>query len=214
MNMELDLNTTHLKLQKEMKHFFALTVMSLAFAAIVIAFVVSLLTVNIPVLWTGDSTMFFNTVSNIVISLIVGYLAFRFLLSTAELLSRFDEIKQDDTGETPVSSESITGKIIELMGLYREERPQIQRMILVSRVAGICFFANALLQTILLILNYTGGSVALASGVGGIIVNLVMGLVGFFLPFSFKKYAVCWDHRIVKGVEAEKTIASLLEDSS
>ncbi|MBP1662176.1 MAG: hypothetical protein H6P94_425 [Thermoplasmatales archaeon] len=214
MNMELDLNSTQTKLQKEMKHFFALTVMSLAFAGIVIAFVVASLTVNIPALRTGDSTMLLNSFSNIVISLIVGYLAFRFLISTAELLSRFDDIKQDDAGETPVSSESITGKIIQLMGLYREERPHIQRMILVSRVAGVCFFANALIQTVLLVINYTGGTLELASGVGGIIVSLIMGLVGFLLPSSFKKYAVCWDQRIVKGNEAEKTIASFLEDSS
>ena len=214
MNMELDLNNTELKLRKEMKHFFALTVMSIAFAAIVVAFVVTSLTVNIPALRTVDSTVLLKTLFNIVISIIIGYLAFRFLISTAELLSRLDDIRQDDASEKPVSSEDITGRIIQLMSLYREERPQIQRMILVSRIAGICFLANAVLQTVLFAFNYTGGNVALASGIGGIIVNIVMGLVGFFLPFSFKKYAMCWDQRIVKGVEAEKTIASFMEDSS
>ncbi len=213
MNMELDLNSTELKLRKEMKHFFALTVMSLAFAAIVIAFVVTSLTVNIPALRTVDSSVLLKTLFNIVISIVIGYLAFRFLISTAELLSRLDDIRPDETSEKPVSSESVTGRIIQLMGLYREERPQIQRMILVSRIAGTCFVANAILQTVLFAFNYTGGTLALASGIGGIIVSLIMGLVGFLLPFSFKKYAVCWDQRIVKGVEAEKTIASLLEDS-
>ena len=214
MNMDLDLNNTETKLQKETKHFMALTVMSLAFAGIAIAFVVTSLTTNIPALLTGDSTLLLKTLFTIAISLIVGYLAFRFLISTTEILSRFDEIKQDDASGQPVSSESITGRIIQLMGLYREERPQIQRMILVSRIAGVCFFANAILQAIQLTLNYSGGTIDLASGVGGVIVSLVMGLVGFYIPSSFKTYAVCWDERIVKGVEAEKTIASLLEDSS
>ncbi len=192
----------------------ALTVMSLAFAGITIAFVVTSLTTNIPALLTDDSTLLLKTLFTIAISLIVGYLAFRFLISTAEILSRFDEIKQDGASGQPVSSESITGRIIQLMGLYREERPQIQRMILVSRIAGVCFFANAILQAIQLTLNYSGSTIDLASGVGGVIVSLVMGLVGFYIPSSFKTYAVCWDERIVKGVEAEKTVASLLEDSS
>jgi hypothetical protein len=214
MNMDLDLNNTETKLQKETKHFMALTVMSLAFAGIAIAFVVASLTTNIPTLLTGDSNLLLKTLFTIVLSIIVGYLAFRFLISTSEILSRFDEIKQDDTSGQPVSSERITGRIIQLMGLYREERPQIQRMILVSRIAGVCFFANAILQAIQLTLNYSGGTIDLASGVGGVIVSLIMGLVGFYIPSSFKTYKVCWDERIVKGVEAEKTIASLLEDSS
>lgn len=210
--MTLERTDAETNIKKEMKHFMALTVMSIAFGGIAMALAISSITVNGLALKTDDSTQVLNTISNIAVSFVVAGLGLWFLISTAEVMSRFDEIQEEKNEELKSSHEMLTTRIIQLIGLYREKKPQIKRMILVSKIAGICFFANALLQSVNLTLTYTTDILALSSAVGGILVSVVMGAIGFMLPSSFKKHAVCWDERILKSTEAEKKIASFLEE--
>jgi hypothetical protein len=214
MEMDLDLTTTETKIKKEMKHFMALNVMSIAFGGIALAFAISALTVNGLALKTADSTMLLNSFSTIGVSLIVACLALWFIISTAEVLSKFEDIQEDKNGEMSLPHEKLTERIVKLIGLYREEKPQIKRMILVSKIAGVCFFANALLQTIVLFLNLNSGSITLISAIGGILVSFIMGVIGFFLPSSFHKYSVCWDERLIKSDDVEKEILSFMEEPS
>lgn len=211
--MNLEVTTTDKNIKKEMKHFMALNVMSIAFGAIAMALAISNLAVNaLSLMKTTDSINFLHVFSNIGISLVVAAVAFWFIIQTAEVLSKFEEIQEEKNGGETLAGEKITQRLIRLMGLYREERPQIQRMILVSKIAGICFLANALIQTVLLALLMNSGSVELAPAIGGILANLIMGFVGFFLPSSFRKYSVCWDQRLLKSGEVEKKIASFMEE--
>ncbi len=63
--------------------------------------------------------------------------------------------KKTRAGEKNLTREKLTERIVKLMGLYRDEKPQIKRMILISKIAGVCFFANALIQTAILVFNLT-----------------------------------------------------------
>jgi hypothetical protein len=200
MEMNVELKATETKIKKEMKHFMALNVMSIAFGGIALA------------LKTTDPTTLLNLFSNIGISLVVAGLAFWFLISSAEVLSKFEEIQEEKNSELAPSREKLTERIVKLIGLYREKKPQIRRMILVSKIAGVCFFANALIQTVMLVQNLNAGSVAFASAIGGILVSVVMGAVGFFLPSSFHKYAMCWDERLMHSDDVEKKILSFMEE--
>jgi hypothetical protein len=211
MEMDFELTDAENKIKKEMKHFMALIIMSIAFGGIAMAFAISSITVNGLALKASDSTQVLNSVSNMAIGFVVAGLALWFIISTAEVMSRFEEIQEVKDDEKELPHEILTTRIINLIGLYREKKPQIKRMILVSKIAGICFFANAFIQTVILILNFNTGSIMLFSAVVGILVSVVMGVVGFFLPASFNKYAVCWDERILKSAEAEKKIASFME---
>jgi hypothetical protein len=211
MEMDLELANTEKKIKKEMKHFMALTVMSIAFGGIAMAFAISSITTNALALTKTISNIFLN-IPLIAISFIVAALALYYIISTAEILSKFDEIQEDEAGERNQTREKLTERIIKLMDLYRDEKPQIKRMILISKIAGVCFLANALIQTAILIFNLTAGTAVVIPAVGGIIVCIVMSAVGFFLPFSFRKYAVCWDERLVRSIEAEKKIASFMEE--
>jgi hypothetical protein len=210
MEMDLELANTEIKIKKEMKHFMALTVMSIAFGGIAMAFAISSVTTNALALTKTISNIFLN-IPLIAISLIVASSALYYIISTAELLSKFDEIQEDETGERNQTRETLTGRIVKLTNLYRDEKPQIKRMILISKIAGVCFLANALIQTATLSFNLTTGTAEVIPAVGGIIVSIVMSAVGFFLPSSFRKYAVCWDERLVRSIEAEKKIASFME---
>lgn len=211
MEQDVTFSTTEVKIKKEMKLFMALTVMSIAFGGIALAFAITTLTTNGLALKTTDPTMLINSITNIGISFIVACLALWFIISTAEVLGKFVELQEDTADETNLPSENLTQHIIKLIGLYREEKPQIKRMILVSKIAGICFFAYALFQTIMVFFNPPIGSVALITAVGGILTNVIMGLVGFFLPFSFHKYTICWDERLLKSNDVEQKILSFME---
>jgi len=210
--MNIELAPAETKIKKEMKHFMALTVMSIAFGGIALAFAISSITVNVTALKTTDSVGLLNSFSNLAISFVVAGLAFWFIISTAEVMSKFEEIQEETDGGKNPPSERLTKRIVHLLGLYREEKPQIKRMILVSKIAGVCFFVNAILQAALLIISFTAETGDLIFAVGGILVSLLMGMVGLFLPSSFQKYSICWDERIVKSEDAEKKFASLMED--
>jgi hypothetical protein len=211
MEMDLELANTEIKIKKEMKHFMALTVMSIAYGGIAMAFAISSITTNAFALTTTISNIFLN-ISLIAISLIVAALALYYIISTAEILSKFDEIQEGEAREKSGTREKLTERIVKLMDLYRDEKPQIKRMILISKIAGVCFLANALIQTATLIFNLTIGTAEVVPAVGGIIVSIVMSAVGFFLPSSFRKYAVCWDERLDRSIEVEKKIASFMEE--
>jgi hypothetical protein len=211
MEMDLELTNTETKLKKEMKHFMALVVMSIAFGGMAMAFAISSITTNAFALTTTISNIFLNILL-IAISFIVAYLAIRYIISTVEVFDKFDEIQEGEAGEKNRTREKLTERIVKLMNLYRDEKPQIKRMILISKIAGVCFLVNALLQTAILIFNLTTGTAEVIPAVGGIIVSIVMSSVGFFLPSSFRKYAVCWDERLVRSIEAEKKIASFMEE--
>ena len=211
MEMDLELTNTETKLKKEMKHFMALVVMSIAFGGMAMAFAISSITTNAFALTTTISNIFLNVLL-IAISFIVAYLAIRYIISTVEVFDKFDEIQEDEVGEKNRTREKLTERIVKLMSLYRDEKPQIKRMILISKIAGVCFLANALIQTATLIFNLTTGTAEVIPAVGGIIVSIVMSAVGFFIPSSFRKYSVCWDERLVRSIEAEKKIASFMEE--
>jgi uncharacterized RDD family membrane protein YckC len=212
METDIELTNAETKIKKEMKRFMALTVMSLAFGAMAMAFAIATITTNVLALTKTISNMYFIFFS-VMIGFVVAYFALRYMISSAEVMSKFDEIQEDENDEKNLPSERITERIVKLMGLYREEKPQIKRMILVSKIAGVCFFANALIQTIIIFITFNSGTVELIPSVGGILVSLIMGLVGFYLPSSFHKYAICWDDRLVKSEDAEKKMASFMEES-
>jgi len=212
MEMDFELTSTETKIKKEMKHFMALTIMSLAFGAMAMSFAIATITTNVLALTKTISNVYFVLFS-LVIGFVVAYFALRYVISSAEVMSKFDEIQEDENGEKYLSSERITERIVKLIGLYREEKPQIKRMILVSKIAGVCFFTNALIQTIIVFITFNSGTVELIPSVGGILVSLLMGLVGFYLPSSFAKYAICWDDRLVNSEDAEKKMASYMEES-
>ena len=209
--MDMELADTEIKIKKEMRHFMALTVMSIAFGGIAMALAISSITTNAFALTTTISNIFLN-IPLIAIGFIVAYLAIRYIISTVEVFDKFDEIQEDELGEKNRTSEKLTERIVKLLNLYRDEKPQIKRMILISKIAGVCFLVNALLQTAILIFNLTTGTAEVIPAVGGIIVSIVMSAVGFFIPSSFRKYSVCWDERLVRSIEAEKKIASFMEE--
>jgi hypothetical protein len=211
MEMDMELVDLEIKIKKEMRYFMAIIIMGLAFGGIAMAFGISSITLNALALRTMSSNIFLNILL-IVIGSIVAYLALRYFISTAEVLSRFKTIKESKTEEKNRSREKLTEQIIKLMNLYRDEKHQIKRMIIITKIAGACFLANAIIQTVLLVININAGTAEVVPSFIGILISSIMSAVGFFLPSSFQKYSICWDERLVRSLEAEKKIATIMEE--
>lgn len=205
--MQVD-DETSVKIKKETRSFLALVIVSLMFGGLAMAFGVAAIANNALALMTTLSNTFLN-VPLIAIGFFVAYLGIRYIISTAEVMDKFDEIQKDAIEKNP-TREKLTEQIVKLMSLYRDEKPQITRMISISRIAGVCFIAYALIQTGVFIFSLFAGVVDVFPVVAGILLCFVMGAVGFVIPSFFKNYSVCWDKRLEKSVEAEKKIASFL----
>ncbi len=210
--MEVNIETvTTTKIKREMRSFLALVIVSLMFGGLAMAFGVAAITNNALALTTTLSNVLLN-VPLIVVGAFVAYLGIRYLISTAEVMSKFDEIQEEPIEKNP-TREKLTERIVKLMGLYRDEKPQITRMVSISKIAGVCFIAYALIQTIIFIFSLLTGATEVFFSVLGIISSFVMGAVGFIIPSFFKNYSVCWDKRLEKSAEAEKKIASFMEEN-
>lgn len=205
--MEIDLKTAA-KIKSETRYFLALIIVSLAFGGMAMAFSVAAITNNAMILTSSFNFAFVN-LPLIAIGFIVAYLGIRYIISTAEVMDKFDNI-QEKTGKNP-TREELTSQVVKLMGLYRDEKPQIKRMITISKIAGACFIVYAAIQPLLIL--FRGGELQVFPLVTGTIVILALGAVGFIIPYFFKKYSVCWDKRLEMGTEVEKKIASFMEEN-
>ena len=173
------------------------------------AFSVAAIINNVQSLISSFNFVFVN-LPLIAIGFIVAYLGIRYIISTAEVMDKFDEIQEKKKDKNP-TREELTSQVVKLMGLYRDEKPQIKRMITISKIAGTCFIVYAAIQPLLTL--FRGGELQVFPLVAGTIVILALGVAGFVIPHFFKKYSICWDKRLEMGAEAEKKIASFMEEN-
>ncbi|MBM5804822.1 MAG: hypothetical protein FJZ49_01975 [Candidatus Verstraetearchaeota archaeon] len=198
------------KFKRELRSFTALSVISLVFGAIAIALSVFFTVMNITPLVQLKPGFYTNAIS-VFLGFVAAAFSIKWLLSSTEIFSGLDDIRDESKklGPSP-DSEKLTGLIVRLMSMYRQERPTINRMILLSKLAGACFIANGVVLAISLVVGlYTGGADMLQS-VAGILISLAVGAVGLYLPSSFQRYAAAWDARLQGSDSAEKELSTLV----
>jgi hypothetical protein len=140
---------------------------------------------------------------------LVGFIAagvsLRWLLSSVEILDEVSEIRDDyEREKAKPDDESIAGLVVKMMAYYRDNKSTLQRLSLLSRVAGICFIVNGLAlllgATSLDLFTLTGSILCLAVGSSGLIV-----------PHFFKNYSSVWEYRLQQSAKAERELAKELE---
>ena len=201
------------KFRRELRSFTALSVISLAFGAIAMALSVSFAVMNITPLVQLKPGFYTNAIS-IFLGFVAAGFSIKWLLSSTEIFSGLDDLRDESKKlVTSPDSEKLTGLIVRLMSMYRQEKPTINRMILLSKLAGACFIANgAILAASLVVGLYTGGADVLQSVVG-ILISLAVGAAALYLPSSFQRYAAAWDARLQGSDSAEKELSTLMGGS-
>lgn len=197
------------KIKKETKYFMALVIVSLMFGGMAMAFSVAAIANNALAVTRGLDFAFVN-IPLMAVGFVLAYLGIRYIISTAEVMDKFDDLRKDKIEENS-TREELTSQVVKLMSLYRDEKPQIKRMISISKIAGTFFIAYAIIQTALFIVGFS--PVHLFPEVIGTLLIFAFGGSGFVIPYFFKNYSFCWDKRLEMGAEAEKKIASFLEEN-
>ncbi len=198
-----------IKFARELKSFYSLTFLSLVFGATATALSVVLGITNI--------LTFINQWSPLsLIPACIGFLAFPFaikwLLSGVEIMDGIDDIKEEYSKvKNAENGEVLTALIVRMMAQYRAKKPTISKLILLCKVAAICFITNGFFVFIQLTINMPADGLGLTTSLVAVLINLGVGAVGLYIPHSFQKYFFCWEVRVQGSTLADKKLSSLME---
>ncbi len=147
-----------------------------------------------------------------VIAFAVFGIAIGWLISSAEVFSEAQEIRDEFEKGGNVEDQSPTSMIVKTMALYREKKSTIGRMALVSRLAGILLIlAGAYSLAGPVIYGMSGEPWMI---VAAIAMNLGIGALALYIPHIFSNFSKAWDLRLAKGEEAEVALRRVLEGKS
>ncbi|MEM3743609.1 MAG: hypothetical protein QXO23_02450 [Candidatus Methanomethyliaceae archaeon] len=198
-----------MKFARELKSFHHLTILSLIFGAIAMAISLAFVVSNIMAFINQNSIIH-------IIPTIIGLLTFsfamRWLLAAVDVMDGVDEIKDEYTKiKEAASDELITGLIVKMLAHYRAKKPTISKLVLLCKVAAICFIMNGLLVLSQAILNNPTNALELTSSLAATLINWGIGIVGLFIPHSFQNYSSCWEVRAQFSAMVEKELEFLIE---
>jgi len=206
---------TALKVQRELISLYALAIMNIAFGGIAMALAISIGVQNILALVKAQSLLPPQLTFGI-----LGFLAFgvslRWLISSTEILDGATDIKDDyEKKKANLADEDLTGLIVQMMAYYRRNKPTIKKMMVVSKIAGVCFLIGGGFNLTTVLTSIVSGAPqwdillqALAATI-----NFVVGAVSLFLTHFFGKYCSAWDYRLEETSKAEKELEKQLEGS-
>jgi hypothetical protein len=152
--------------------------------------------------------------------MVLGGLAFvvaiRWLVASAEIIDSTDNLRKDLTDHKKnqtLNDESLTGLIIKMTAAYRENKSTLKLMMIISKIAGVCFAIGAVLVLIQTMLGAASGVVlwsTLALVVNAVIL-FAMAAACFIITHFFGKYAAVWDRRLQETAAAETELERQLE---
>jgi len=200
-------NRIEIKLKQEINSFMGLTLSNIVFSALAMAFGVTILVPNVTEMVGLQSLLFPQLVV-----VIIGFLAFvvsiKWLVSSVEMFEISTELKEDYAKSKALDEEAQTGLVIKIMAYYRENKPTIKKMMLVSRFAGVCFLISGGFTLTTAVINSVTGIqlMDLLTQVSGAAVSFAIAIASFVIPHFFGKYSKIWDHRLQETVKAEKML--------
>jgi len=151
-----------------------------------------------------EQTILFLHALNVVAVLAGSVFALRWLISSAEMLDGFQDVRESREDDDP------TALIVENLAFYREKREEVRRLILGSRATGAFFLVSAALQLRFLV-SQTGSSLFSLMSVVGMALCLALGLAGVYIPSSLGRYTSTWEERLSESEETERRLGELLE---
>jgi len=203
------------KFQRELRSFYALSTVNIVFGGIAMALGISIGVQNILALVEARNLLLYQLALAL-----IGFFAFgislRWLLSGTEILDGVTDIRDDYKKKmAELDDENIASLIVKMMAYYRDNRPIIKKLSLLSKIAGICFFVNGSM-----LLVDTANSIMFGASVNHIILMAVatildfaVGASGIIVPHFFKKYSSIWEYRLEQSARVERELDKELEGS-
>jgi hypothetical protein len=202
------------KLKQEINSFMGLTLSNIVFSAVAMAFGISVLVPNITTMVLAKSILFPQ-----LLLVIIGFLAFalsiKWLVTSAEMFETATELKEDYAKNKALDEEARTSLVVKMMSYYRENKPTIKKMMLISRIAGVCFLISGVFTLTTIAINVATGvqSMDLLTQVSGAAVTFAIAAACFIIPHFFGKYTRIWDHRLQGTAKVETELKKQLGEA-
>jgi hypothetical protein len=198
----------------ELRSFFVLCILSLVFAAMLMAFGIQFIVTAVLELTRAGTFELFPLVQ-VLVGWAAAAVGIRWILSSAKILKGVTKIRREHRAmEGPVSPEALTGLILRMMAHYRENWKAIWRMNLICTLGGTVFLALGVLNLI------QGISMGMSAGGRGFLflsllaaagINLTIGLVSLLFSSWFRRYARAWDHRLIEASNSGEALKLAME---
>jgi uncharacterized membrane protein len=202
--------------ENELRTFFTLSLLNLVFAALALAFGVSIIVQQV----TSISVAPRVSMVILVLAVLAFLLGLKWISSSAKIFRGVQEIREATSALADQGTEEeITGLIVRMITQYRENKQIIERMILVCTLGGGCFFVLGILNSVEFVsLSLTAGtftfdlsnSLLLPSA----LITLGMSLVSLLNSYLFWKYSLVWDRRILEIARSEEELQRTMEEYS
>lgn len=205
------------RLRSEIRNFYVVTIANVVFAAVVMAFGISVLVGEAVSIYETFSTALYVLYSPVVlfIALVAVLTGIRWLLTSIRIFEGIEAIKDDlDEKGSEVSDEALTRLIVRVLSHYRDNRATIRTMILVCTLGGVCSF----------LLGVAVGLEHLSISADGIsftinnylvipfmLLTLGVALVSLASSYYFSRFARVWDERLDRIEESESLLKETLE---
>lgn len=200
------------KIQRELNSYQGLVTLNLVFGALTVAFGIAFVIQGVTQMVEVQSFLLPEIVLT-TLGAIVGGIAIRWLISSAELLDGVTDLKEDfKKNKATLTDETTVSLVVKMTSHYRENKPTIKTMLNISKIAGLCFLAGGIYILILAITNLTTGvsTWEILSQTLGSVTNIAMAAASFAIPHFFGKYSKVWDYRLEQTKKAEKQLQQQL----
>ncbi len=204
------------RFRSEIRHFYIIAVANIVFAALVMAFGISVLVGEAGSMYETFSTAQYLIYSPVVlfVALVAVLTGLRWILTSIGVFEGIEAIKGDLDGMGgDVPDEALTRLIVSMLAHYRDNRATIRTMILVCTLGGVCSF----------LLGLAVGLEHLSVSADGIsftinnylvipsLLTLCVALVSLASSYYFSRFAKVWDERLDEIEESEALLKETLE---
>jgi hypothetical protein len=207
---------TMAKFQRELNSLQRLSIINVVFGGLAMSFGVAVGVQNILAMVQAQSLLLTQLVL-VTLGFLATAISLRWVVSSAELLDSTTDMKDEYTEKkkTGIDDEGITGLIVKMMVYYRENKPTIKTMMLISRIAGVCFLISGAFNLATALINFMSGvpQLDVLTSIIGAGLSFTMAAASLVIPHFFSKYSKIWDYRLEETVKAEKELKKRIEES-
>lgn len=222
--------STFRRFQREVRHFFRVSVMNIAFAALLMAFGLMIVVQEVVSIWETFTTEMSVTFSPVVLivaasAMIIGL---AWIITSARVFEGIESIK-DDLGKLTKKSvsltesdnderdEELTRLIVRMLSHYRDNHATIHRMIYVCMLGSCSIFALGTIASLEHV-ALSSGSFSFTIGPNPLLLPSMIIMVAFAIAslissIYFYRFAKVWDERLKEIERSEDLLEKTLEMS-
>jgi hypothetical protein len=202
------------RFKSELNSFFALSLLNIVFGALAMAFGVQFIVSSVLGL-TGGQSLPLRIVSGS-ISMVCFGLGIAWIISSVEIFEGIEGIRTESKDWTgPVSDETLTSGIVQMIAHYRENRKTIRMMILVCTLGGFCFLVLGIINSMeFFSISLSSGRFTLNSYllIPSALLTLGVALASLLSSYYFSNFSRVWDLRLQETVRSEDTLKKSMGD--